>query len=118
MFLKRKFNLNYKFNFLNWLSQISYDLDLPNRIWSSKETEMRQRKILDEFIKVNLSEKEKKIYETRLKEHFLNLHPSKSYLFKKKIKNLIPSFLVDLKRKFTLNNSIILENIEEIKNLD
>lgn len=61
--LKKKFSLEYEVDIAKWLIHIREDLYHKDRVWSSHETEKKQKEILNQFISYNLNSEEKDRYE-------------------------------------------------------
>ncbi len=105
--LKRKFNLEYELNYINWLVYITEDLNLPNRIWSTSKIEREHREILEDFIEQNLNSEERKEYMMKLEARriardYLNvvksqdLHPNIG--IRGRIRPYVPNFIVNTVR--------------------
>jgi len=128
--LKRKFDLKFTFDSVNWLVYIAGDINSENRIWSSKDVGVSQIKLLENYIK-DLSKKDKKRYlnklNARLKQNgrirydkspIKNLF--KTILAKKFARSLLPRSLRQWRKEVLFSVSDIqqknlqLESIEEI----
>lgn len=104
--LQRKFDFDYQLNAVNWLVYITEDLNLAGRIWSSREVEIRQRSLLENFIENSLTSMEKKEYFSRLESRSVMPNLIRKFdlsllgkLARKIIRPIIPDFLMRVLRR-------------------
>ena len=107
--LKKKNDLKFIFDSVKWLAYITEDLSLKNKVWSSRNVELNQTELLDNYID-GLSAHDKTRYLNTLKSisklkgrvrydesPVKNLF--KTILAKKVIRSLLPKFLRRWRKK-------------------
>jgi hypothetical protein len=103
--IRRKFGFDYQLNTVNWLVNITEDLDLAGRVWSSREVEIQHRYLLENFIEKNMTLTEKDKYYGKIKARLLARNsigkkdkPVSRKRIKKIIKLIVPEFLLSIRR--------------------
>lgn len=117
--LKRKFDLPFELNRLNWLTYIAEDLNLPRRQWSSVDVKLHQKKLFDKFIQTQLGaadvDKLQKNIATRAKSKS-NRKSNLIHLLKKAAPNGLVNIYKFLKKR---NDSVIhLPSVHSVLELE
>lgn len=119
--MKRKFNLPFPVNNMNWLLHAASDIYNPNRFWSDQSIKVTQIGCLERVIKKLNIEQRKKFYKTK-KLTGNNLNKLKFYL-KLQFKALAKKLIINLKfgrillkifRKFSHIDSVYVDRFDHI----
>lgn len=101
--LKRRLNLEYELNRVNWLVYITEDLDLPSRVWSSPQIEFEHRELLKKFIEEKLSVVEREQYFSKLELRTSARDAAKSATVSGMVKDFfrlfIPNSILEMRRQ-------------------
>ena len=108
--LRDDFDLDFEFDRVNWLVYIAEDLNDSQRIWSSKEVEVRQQGLFRNFIE-GLSPHERRAYQKRLAEredkHRVRLRKRS---LRRKLRSIIPEPVIrsalNVARRFPQGSSL------------
>ena len=104
--LRRKYDFEYQLNVVNWLVYINEDLNVADRVWSSREVESRHRQLLENFIEKSMTKKEAEEYCKKLAARLLmrnsikkNDLSSVGRLVRVLVRYIIPEFILRLLKR-------------------